>query len=154
MVVAHTGAVNRGLALASEKPDCTRISNKLKYIFDILLAVWNFNTQCFVTSTLLTHLVIVSPGINMHTQGFKNPLTLWSPPVFWVNGCDYKFHGSYREKSSEFFSGVLFPGKVSKQFFHLIFLEPHENVSPYFSPPSSEQYGIAQELMQKKSLRS
>lgn len=52
-------------------------------------------------------------------------------------------NGSFREKSSEFFNDVPFPGKVSESFFHLIFLESNENLSPYFPLPLSEQLAIA-----------
>lgn len=58
-------------------------------------------------------------------------------------------NGSYREKSSEFFNDVPFPGKVSESFFHLIFLESNENLSPHFPPPSSEQSATAQGLMRQ-----
>lgn len=58
-------------------------------------------------------------------------------------------YGSYREKSSEFFNDVPFPGKVSESFFHLIFLESNENLLPHFPPFSSEQSATTQGLMQQ-----
>lgn len=62
-------------------------------------------------------------------------------------------NGTYRESLFEFFKNdVPFPGKVSKEFFQLIFLKSIENVWLHFPPASREQLTIAQGLIQQAEI--